>query len=436
MTTKNEIYRILKNKDKETLYIEFKKSMILKNPNGKKKLAGEIVAFANRYGGKILIGINNDGSFEGKGIFDDKNKSVDHYKNDIDNLCHNNISPIVECTMEFMQFSEGDVLVVNIPKRKDIPHAYIFSKKGIEVENRIYRIRTSHGTRLTSDRQLQWMFTHLKDPCFEYKFRLIINYFDDSLQIPYFIGQPRCSLNYLPFVQDLPVDDIKIFKKNMDKAHAFFLEITPYALINSLVLYFKHSWLIKIGRHDNTIESGIKTRQLNSKEIYAKDLPEPPLVSSLSLDFQKIIDKYFLPSFYVPLDTELKFEHVNGKFSKLSLLHKKNDFNFNITFNYSGMVRGMDFPDLDESYMRNENKNTKSEELWQSIFINGIFTGSFNFPDEDLKQFYDYKYYSDTIKDILENEWNWDRYIEKIPIYRTYVIDHKLDKILKKLNNI
>lgn len=433
MTTKNEIYRILKNKDKETLYIEFKKSMILKNPNGKEKLAGEIVAFANRYGGKILIGINNDGSFEGKRIFNDK--GVDQYKNDIDNVCHNNISPIVECTMEFMQFSEGDVLVVNIPKRKDIPHAYIFSKEGIEIKNRIYRIRTSHGTRLTSDRQLQWMFTYLKDPGFKYKFRLIINYFDDSIQIPCFIGQPRCSFNYLPFVQDLPGDDIKILKKDMDKTHAFFLEITPYALINSLVLYFNHSWLIEIERHGYTIKSGLKTRQLNSKEIYVKNLPEPPIISSLSLDFQKIIDKYFLPSFCVPLDTELKIEHGNGKFSKLSLLHKNNDFNFNITFNYSGMVRGMDFPDLDKSYMRNENKNTKSEELWQSIFIDGIFTGSFNFPDEDLEQFYDYKYYSDTIQDILENEWNWDRYIEKIPIYRTYVIDHKLDKILKKLNN-
>lgn len=137
----------------------------------------------------------------------------------------------------------------------------------------------------------------------------------------------------------------------------------------------------------------------------------------------------------MPLDTELKIEHGSGKFSRLSLLHKNNDFNFNITFNYSGMSRGMDFPDLDKSYTRNENKKTKLEELWQSIFIDGIFTGSFNFPDEDIDQFNDYKYYSDTIQDILENEWNWDRYIEKIPIYRTYVIDHKLDEILKKLND-
>jgi len=204
MTTKNEIYRILKNIDKETLYVEFKKSMILKNPNGIEEIAGEIIAFANRYGGKLLIGINNDGSFEGKGIFDDR--GIDQYKNDIENVCHNNISPIVECTMEFMQFSEGDVLVV-------------------EIKNRIYRIKTSHGTRLTSDRQLQWMFTYLKDPDFIYKFGLIINYFDDSIQIPYFIGQPKCSFNYLPFVQDLPEDDIKILKKDMDKTHAFFLEI-------------------------------------------------------------------------------------------------------------------------------------------------------------------------------------------------------------------
>ena len=432
MTTKKEIYRILKNRDKETLYIEFKKSMILKNLNGLKKIANEIIAFANRYGGKLLIGIDNDGNFEGKEIFN--GRGIDQYKNDIENVCHNNISPIVECTMEFMQFSEGDVLVVNIPKRKDIPHAYIVSREGTEIKNRIYRIRTSHGIRLVSDRQLQWMFTYLKDPGFKYKFRLIINYFDDSIQIPFFIGQPGCSFNYLPFVQDLPGDDIKILKKNMDKTHAFFLEITPYALINSFVQYFRRSWLIEIERHGYTIKSGLKARQLNSKVIYVKDLAEPPITSSLSLNFQKIVDKYFFSSFCVPFDTEIKIEHESGKLSKLSLLHKNNDFNFSITFNYSGMVRGIDFPDYDKSYMRNENINTKLDELWQSIFIDGIFTGSFNFPEEDLEQFYDYKYYSDTIQDILENEWNWDRYIEKIPIYRTYVIDHKLDEILKKLN--
>ena len=433
MITKNEVYRILKNIDKETLYVEFKKSMILKNPKSKEKLASEIVAFANRYGGKLFIGINNDGSFEGKGIFNDR--SIDQYKNDIENICHNNISPIVECTIEFIQFSEGDVLVVNIPKRKDIPHAYIFSREGIEIKNRIYRIRTSHGTRLASDRQLQWMFNYLKDPNFIYKYGLIINYFDYSIQIPYFVGQPKCTLSYLPFVQDLSEDDIKILKKDMHKTHAFFLEITPYALINSFVWYFRNSWLIEIDRHGYAIKSGIKTKQLYSKEIYVKNLPEPPIISSLSLDFQKIVDKYILPSFCVPLDTELKIEHESGKFSKLSLLHKNNDFNFNITFNYSGMVRGMDFPDLDKSYMRNENEDTKSEKLWQSILLDCIFAGSFNFPDEDLELFYNYKYYSDTIHDILENEWNWDRYIEKIPIYRTYLIDHKLDKILKKLND-
>ena len=54
MTTKNEIYRILKNIDKETLYVEFKKSMILKNPNVIEKIAGEKVAFTNRYKGKLF----------------------------------------------------------------------------------------------------------------------------------------------------------------------------------------------------------------------------------------------------------------------------------------------------------------------------------------------------------------------------------------------
>ena len=44
----------LKNIDKETLYVEFKKLMILINPNIIEKIVEEIVAFANRYKGKLF----------------------------------------------------------------------------------------------------------------------------------------------------------------------------------------------------------------------------------------------------------------------------------------------------------------------------------------------------------------------------------------------
>ena len=61
-----EILEIIKSPDRENLNIELKKSDIIYTKEGKKKLAHQIVAFANRLGGKILIGILDDGNFEGK----------------------------------------------------------------------------------------------------------------------------------------------------------------------------------------------------------------------------------------------------------------------------------------------------------------------------------------------------------------------------------
>ena len=116
MITCDEIYKILKNPEKEKIKIEFKESEKLRSGEGQREIGHEIVALANRYGGKLLIGIKNDATFEGKGIFDDR--GVDYYKGIIDNICHNKISPIIEYDIKFLQCQDGDVIVVNNPRRK------------------------------------------------------------------------------------------------------------------------------------------------------------------------------------------------------------------------------------------------------------------------------------------------------------------------------
>ncbi|KKL61185.1 hypothetical protein LCGC14_2197850 [marine sediment metagenome] len=62
----NLIYEILKNPDKENLRIEYKQFGILDKKESKKKLVHEIVGISNKYGGHILIGITENGKFEGK----------------------------------------------------------------------------------------------------------------------------------------------------------------------------------------------------------------------------------------------------------------------------------------------------------------------------------------------------------------------------------
>ena len=52
-------------KDPEGPYQEFKESAFLNKPD---EIAVQLVSFANRYGGKIFVGVKDDGSLEGATI--------------------------------------------------------------------------------------------------------------------------------------------------------------------------------------------------------------------------------------------------------------------------------------------------------------------------------------------------------------------------------
>ena len=436
MTMCDEIYQILKNPEKENMKNEFKESEILRSGDGKKDLGYEIVALANRYGGKLLIGVKDDAIFEGKGIFDDK--GIDNYRGIIDNICHNNISPIIEYKIEFLQCHDGDLLVVNIPKRKGIPHAYIVSRNGPEIKNRIYYIRTSHGKRLVGDRQLQWLFNHQEDPDFTFPFRIVINYCKDSLGIPGPISQPSCISNYVSFVNSIPENDIGMLTKDWETPQSFFIDITPYALLHSFSWLFAHSWLIEIRRRKGRISSGPMPRKVISKKISASDLPKQSndsIIASLSWDFQKILESAGFLDFCIPSNAELQIQYGNkGEKSQLSLKH--NDFSFDIIFGFSSMCAGLHFTHPQKAILMDRNPiegQEKMDRLYQSIEMDCVFKASFNFPEEDVELFNDYYHYVNIIKNHLENDWDYDHFIDKLPHHKLYTIDNKLSDILKIL---
>jgi len=157
MTTCEEIQELLEKSEIENFKYELKSSRILKNDNWKDKLAKEFVAFANRTGGKVIIGLQDEGTFDGEADYD-----INALKGDIDNIIHNKISPIINYNFEFLKCEGGDLTIITIEKKKDIPYAYIVKREGAEIKSRIYYIRTPHGKRLVSDSQLENLFSEKK----------------------------------------------------------------------------------------------------------------------------------------------------------------------------------------------------------------------------------------------------------------------------------
>ena len=115
---------------------------------------------------------------------------------------------------------------------------------------------------------------------------------------------------------------------------------------------------------------------------------------------------------------------------------KHNDFNFSIIFSRSSMGAGLHFTHplrvvfLDRKPIEGQEKMHK---LYQFIEMDCMFKASFNFPEENVDLFNEYYHYAKTIKDHLENDWDYDYFIRKIPHYKLYTIDNKLNDILKIL---
>ena len=256
MFTCKDIYKIINSPEKENLTIELKSFRKLFDDDHKdgsvkrKEIAYTIVALANRFGGKLIFGINDDGSFDGKNKID-----IDKAKESINQICTGNISPIVEYQSQFLECPEGDLLIIHIPKRKGIPFAYINSKNSIgEITNRVYYIKTYHGKQLVSDSQLAWLFNNTDDPKFDYKFRIAIE-FNKNLELLNFISD-QCSREVCWFMPYILKRDNTRLKTDSTYFSVFFIQLFPYFVLKSFSVFFSHSWYIHISKGFDRMSSG------------------------------------------------------------------------------------------------------------------------------------------------------------------------------------
>jgi ATP-dependent DNA helicase RecG len=86
----------------ETHEVEFKE--------GLEGLDKELVAFANSSGGRILLGVRDDGTIKGLDI-------INKLKSQVQDIA-NNCEPKIEVNLEAV----GDILVVNVPEGRNKPY--------------------------------------------------------------------------------------------------------------------------------------------------------------------------------------------------------------------------------------------------------------------------------------------------------------------------
>jgi len=293
-----EILNLIKKKDKENIKIELKNTQkLISNEKIKvKEIQKYIVGFANRLGGFLIFGINDDGTFEGENIFekfsDGKKSGIDKIKERIEQLSSDKISPQVSITINHFKLERGEILVVEIPQRTGKPHA-IIKRSGTGIKSRKYYIRTSHGINTVSDEQLEWMFSNIEVPEITHECKIAINCYRDfgGVLPSRAILQPDGIRELHDFIHGLPEEEWENIKKDNDKKIKFLTEVVPYAILQSLQ-----------GQYYPKDEN----------YIFLSNPSNESFIGEIEWDFDQFI-KGDIRKIYVPEGTEINIKHNDRK---------------------------------------------------------------------------------------------------------------------------
>lgn len=424
----------LKRKGEEER-VEFKTTQFIEDS---KEIAAQLTSFANRYGGRILIGLNDDERLQGwdalEGEKIDRDKSLLH----ISNIARDKCSPPIEFTSDFLASDRGDVLVLNVERREGIPHAVV-KRAGHEIRERTYYIRTESGKRLASDRMLDYMFKNLEDPHLEHSFAVGIQYIRYDLKIPaavVFDLSYRALRCISPFIRRLKPDDIEFLKEEEpSRISSFFLEVLPYAMIRFLSEYFWSSWVVKIEKigHSTTISP---LKYVDNEGVKLEDISEPPkttLLSNLSLDVKSVLGSQFF-KLMLPPKTELEiiFPPENPHMSKLQLIRHKS-FEFDFSFYRSDWSVGADALTPLYGVLDSFEERRKLSEAIATIITKGNLSCQFAFPDIDDPLFEKVYRWGQLIVDLMKEHWDWDAMVRRLPERRLFSLETYLKKILEIL---
>jgi len=424
MTTCEEIRELLEKFEIENTKFELKSAKILQNNDWKDKLAKQFVAFANLNGGKVIIGIQDDGTFDGI-----KDYEVDVLKGDIDNIIHNKISPIINYNFEFLKCKEGDLSIITIERKKDIPHAYIFEREGPEIKNRIYYIRTPHGKRLVSDRELHFLFNE-KRLRIIHPFSIALVFERPNFLIPAEIELAQQVRFNFAILYNKLYPKYKEFEKKVSSNWDYFvIELILYQLIYTILRNFQFTWDIEIIETTNSITVNSDT----PKELFEiKDLPKPgneSVLSKLSIGLEDIFEDIFTKKMYLPPNSKIEIDPKG-------VLKIYNDvYNFTIHYQSFTWRQGLfgNHPQAGKFLGRAEDEYQEMSEKYSSANIQFFFEGNLNFPDPELEYFDSYIRLMKTFKKLIDRDWNHDEFVKSMPNYMFFNLEERLNRIENSL---
>lgn len=406
------ILNILESYEKENIRVELKESSKFLTGEGKfdgKEMASIIVSFANREGGMLIVGIKDDGMFEGNNIFekfsDPGKDGFDKFKEYIENICKDIISPQIFVESHLFKWDDQEFGVISIPKRLTIPHALVSKHEGSIVRTREYYIRTTHGKGLVSDRHLEWLFNHTDLPKVTSENILEVTLLKEKLKVPDALGyferfptQPETyqSLNaYFDLISNTNQKELQSALADKEK---LLREVLIYAIIQSV----------------------------EYKSDHYKSLPLPTekmaMQTYIGEEIRSIIHRKN-KLWSVPYGTSMKIK--SGKETTVLKFGNKTILG---TLSIQLMDRVGGLSDLNPYAQILTASND-----FETYTFKCQYHVDIKYP-EDFDETYDMMIeFANALQETIAFKWDIVEYFSRLPHYKLlYEIDHKLDRLLKK----
>jgi hypothetical protein len=432
MESISELKTVLSGTEKEKASIELKSCRKLfptaenKKESSEDDLPADFSAMANRFGGKFVFGVNNDGTFEPKGSVD-----IDKAKQKIHQLCMDRVSPVIDCTITYLEDEDSDVLIVYIPKKGKVPHAVV-RRESSEIKSRTYYIRTTSGKRLVSDAQLAWLFQEQYDPDFMHQFRFAFEWIglEDIMSME---GLRTGYYSFGTFYQGLPADVQRTFRTDTAFAMKMTIELIPFIVLKSIMPRFTLNWHIGTQESFGYFGSGpMNDTQPFEHFDLAKIETRGPSSIFVGDEFRKHLATVYDRPICLPVGSTMFINYPSEHHSEIHIDHP--DFNFCISFHASFFGHGMhkDNPYRKSLYSSPWIKGYEVEQSRQYRNMDGVCSleMKFNFPDQHSDRFQKYFDFGKNLKLFVDREWNYDVALANSPNGETVVVNDKLDRIL------
>lgn len=443
---------------------DYKSATILREPDGahRYEIAKQLVAFANRRGGKLIFGVDDSGELEGKELDEEMSLGT------ISQVARMQCQPPVDFSYTYYseyqgQTTNGDVFVVEIEPRRSIPHAIVENSEG-EIRKREYRIRAGDESRLVTDEELDWLFQNkLSELGEHYRTHFWVIFNEDGTPVaptPPELDRPRhgwrtttlpTGASYITyFINSLTEEEFdEIAIEGMLMALTpFIADVAPFSILMSISRVLRSTWnveWIQSPSSHQTREYQLADRKIPMTQIGLDDVVvhnNGLTLSHLGFDpFERMNDwiddaDYLLTlpegsEVIIELDEEPSEFPVVG-IAMPSLIIRKEDV-FEYSFDCRWDETGRDYPYGHPKHYRRLPTSDNTDITSMQLIID--YSSDYGVPDVQDPFLEEYQRLGTNLKKILQEEWDADKFIESRQSEILFEMDGKLDSIVNILRD-